>query len=169
MWPLNEHNLCWIFCRPRVGRSLVLPRFTPPGWYECDVCEVTDAGYLREYEIKLSRRDFWADSYKGMAPGRLSKHEKLRMRADVGPSQFWFIIPVGLVPVDQVPDFAGVYTVQWNSTSPWKSTFLEKRPAPRLHSHKVDARMRQRMIGTAYWRFHSQMHRNAMENGNKTR
>ena len=45
-------------------RATIIPTYTPPGWWECDVCEITDAGYMHEFEIKMTRGDFRADAKK---------------------------------------------------------------------------------------------------------
>ena len=41
--------------------STVIPNYTPRRWWECDVWEITKAGYFREYEIKVSRADLLGD------------------------------------------------------------------------------------------------------------
>ena len=46
------------------GNRLVLPNFTPNGWFECDIWVLTKSGYGREYEIKLTVSDFKADAKK---------------------------------------------------------------------------------------------------------
>jgi outer membrane autotransporter protein len=48
-----------------------MPNYTPKNWFECDVMAVTKAGYLEEYEIKLSASDFKADSKKCFREGYL--------------------------------------------------------------------------------------------------
>jgi len=50
---------------PRYRQSTVMPNYTPRGWWECDVFELTKAEMFVEYEIKLSRADFRADRNKG--------------------------------------------------------------------------------------------------------
>lgn len=51
------------------SRDLVMPNYTPKKWFECDVMAVTKAGYLEEYEIKLSASDFKADAKKCAVDG----------------------------------------------------------------------------------------------------
>jgi len=45
--------------------KLMIPNYTPAHWFECDLIRVTKAGYLEEFEIKISVADFKADAKKG--------------------------------------------------------------------------------------------------------
>lgn len=47
-----------------MARSFVIPNYTPSGWFESDIFELTKSGYFREYEIKMSLSDFRADAVK---------------------------------------------------------------------------------------------------------
>jgi hypothetical protein len=46
----------------RYRRGICVPNYTPKDWWECDVFELTPAGYFREYEIKMTVADFRADA-----------------------------------------------------------------------------------------------------------
>ena len=48
----------------RFQRNFVIPHYTPPKWWECDIFEITKSGFFVEYEIKVSRSDFFADTKK---------------------------------------------------------------------------------------------------------
>ena len=102
--------------RDRYRRNFCLPNFTPRRWWECDVFEVTRAGYFREYEVKMTISDFKADRKKGAGldwhykeghwhrgPGE-SKHKRLEGGDAAGPCQFWFVTPLGLVATEPKPD-----------------------------------------------------------------
>lgn len=54
------------------------------------------------YEIKVSRADFRRDSHK--------KQRSARLFSD----RFWYIAPVGIIPHDEVPDWAGLLEVDWH-------------------------------------------------------
>jgi len=86
----------------RYRRSFVLYNYTPKTWFECDVFEITQAGYFREYEIKLSLSDFKADAEKQKTIWKYNtmngrgafdrtagdkKHDSLRNAASHGPSR----------------------------------------------------------------------------------
>ena len=89
---------------------------------------VTKAGYVNEFEIKLSKSDYRADFQK-------KKHKTFaarKMHKDwTMPGYFWFVAPKGIV--SDVPEYAGhleVYEGFWND-------FKVIKKAPRLHSSKI--------------------------------
>lgn len=53
------------------------------------------------YEIKISRADFRRDSHK--------KQRGARLFSD----RFWYVAPVGVIPHEEVPDWAGLIEVEW--------------------------------------------------------
>lgn len=55
------------------------------------------------YEIKVSRADFRRDTHK--------KQRGARLFCD----QFYYIAPVGVIPHDEVPDWAGLIEVEWKA------------------------------------------------------
>jgi hypothetical protein len=151
-------------------RSFVLPNYTPHGWWECDVFELTKAGYFREYEVKCSRGDFFNDAKKVKRPGRWSgkptpptKHEWLNASAVQGPTQFWFVVPGelvqdvgvrGIVMAAEVPYWAGLIVATPNrSRQPWSVRLHHVKKAPRLHNQAPDARVAAHARGVTYWRF----------------
>lgn len=142
--------------RERWRHGTTMPRYTPGQWWECDVAELTKAGYLREYEIKLSRQDFRADAHKEayFNHDRKNKHELLAQRSPVGPCQFWFVAPANVLPLSIIPEWAGLYEIRKDDRA-WARPYLyEVRPAPRLHSTPAPQAVRDHMVGVAYYRFH---------------
>lgn len=148
----------------RSRRSTVMPNYTPVKWWECDVFEMTQAGFFREYEIKISRSDFKADAAKdktiwslnseGWSQSSVNKHRHLTERSTAGPSQFWFVTPQDLITTAEVPEWAGLIWMV-------RSRFLvEQKKAPRLHNQKLDPEVRNSVYRTAYYRFHSFLARN---------
>lgn len=157
--------------RSRYRRNFCLPNYTPNGWWECDVFEITAAGFFREYEIKLTLGDFKADarkahhtySYNG---GRMTrgatrtKHSQLAAHDVKGPTQFWYVAPKGLLsafdaaslnPECVVPEWAGLIELECKSYG-W-TTVLTKR-APRLHLYKVSDGLNLHARTIPYWRMH---------------
>ena len=142
-------------------RSFCLPNYAPAGWWECDVFEVTDAGYWHEFEVKVSRADFLADARKTKwgpwvsqkdRRESVSKHELLAQRAKTGPSRFTFVTPAGLIPIEDVPEWAGL--IEASRLKNGYSLYLKTvRPAPRLHSEKFGDRLLAARA-TSYYRFH---------------
>lgn len=151
-------------------RSFVLPNYEPKQWFECDVFELTEAGFFREYEIKLSRADFKADARKcrtnyepsGRADGSLyesrheNKHASLAARATHGPTRFWYVCPSDLLTVEEMPEWAGLIYARPlpNHRPPWNVLFNEIKPAPQLHREKASEKVKAHAESVCYWRMH---------------
>jgi hypothetical protein len=145
----------------RWRRNLTLPNYKPAGWWECDVFELTDAGYFREFEVKISRADFKIDQDKSRidwskvkAPGpaaawpRLVKHDLLAAGDPRGPAQFWFVTPPGLISTAELPAWAGWFELDAGLIP------RERRKAPRLHAAKCSTDVFRHARGVCYWRMH---------------
>lgn len=81
------------------------------GTWEADLLEVTKAGYLYEYEVKISRHDFRNDSrkakyFRGTATPVGRKYDNLLAGKRV--NYFSYIVPEGLVDPEEVPEWAGL-------------------------------------------------------------
>jgi len=57
---------------------------------------------MEAYEIKVSRSDFRRDNHR--------KQRGARLFSD----KFWYIAPKGVIPHDEVPDWAGLIEVDWH-------------------------------------------------------
>ncbi len=145
-----------------VGNCIVLPNYTPPGWWECDLCEITEAGYFREYEVKISRADFFADARKERsrfchdAAGEWQrttekKHESIFSNPVKSPSRFWYVTPAGLVQPSELPAFAGLIEMVQTAQSMYEKEAVK---APWIHRRKVDDAMRLRALQNAHGRYH---------------
>lgn len=158
-----------IFRKKVSGYRLLLPNYTPLGWFECDLFAVTKAGLFHEFEIKLSIADFRRDAEKRscvayreitdpvlrtklkLYDGRL-KYDRLADADPIGPAQFWYVVPVGLLPIDSIPPFAGLIEVWNRQDGSWVMTKIAKQ-APRLHRTKVSSTIEQHALRATYWRF----------------
>lgn len=106
--------------------------------FEADILKISKLGYTIEYEIKISRGDFFIDALKSRWVGsdgeppryfdapihRVIKHDLLQSGATV--NKFYYVVPDGLVGVDEVPSYAGlIFTkqefFQVVKTAPWLS------------------------------------------------
>jgi hypothetical protein len=152
----------------------MLANYTPGKWWECDIFEITDAGYFREYEVKVSRGDFLADAKKareiwgstarwtpGAKPTLENKHSLLAARCDRAPVQFWFCVSKGLVTLAEVPEWAGLIEVEEINGEDWRTSqrvtyhrVNETKKAPRLHSAKLEGSRREHARWICYWRMH---------------
>lgn len=78
--------------------------------FECDFARITHAGYLYEYEIKVSRPDFLADFKKRWGRGQ-TKHEMIQGgRSPL--KHFSFVSPKGLLKPEDIPDLYGWYEIE---------------------------------------------------------
>lgn len=93
----------------KTGRELVMPNYTPEGWWECDVASISDAGFLTEYEVKVSRGDFMRDFKKEKYIGGASmeKHDRL-MLDNPFIKEYWFVCPAMMIQEKEVPSYAGL-------------------------------------------------------------
>lgn len=72
---------------------------------EADVVSILKSGYVSEYEVKISRSDFKADSKK-------QKWKYFHLRIETGiPNYFYYVCPDGLIKKDEIQDFAGLIYV----------------------------------------------------------
>lgn len=161
--PVNEKRIqstLYDFLTRR-GLKLACPNYTPAGWWECDLFAVTDSDYFVEYEIKISRSDFFNDAKKedqsrasrvlqrqGLpAP---TKHTKLASKDVVGPSRFFFVTPAGMLKDEEIPEWAGLIEIS-DSGSRLRASI--KKPAPQLHREKVKPEVVQHCQSVFYYRF----------------
>lgn len=153
----------------RYRRNFVIPNYTPSGWWECDVMELTKAGYMAEYEVKLTVSDFKQDAHKGPdhrkrhwakmrgedVDPQLMKHGCLNLRQCV-PNRFFYVTSPGLLTLDQIPEWAGLLEVRlyrWGKRIRGVEKVLKK--APRLHTQRVDPKVEQHARSVCYYRMHN--------------
>ncbi len=145
--------------RKLVGTAVcIAPNYTPANWWECDLWAVSRAGYVTEFEIKLSRKDFLADSRKS-ALRRLNgkftmanKHELLAGHDVNGPSRFYYVTPEGLDV--EVPEWAGLVVAIQYEQYPNVAYLHTKKAAPQLHKKKATRReiqLAHRRMWHRYW------------------
>jgi len=107
--------------------DVVLPNFYYGG-KECDLFRITESDLVIEYEIKISRSDFFADFKKHDG----QKHENLKLGDGWKvPNRFFFVVPEGLVTKEEVPPYAGLIYYK-------KDRFEMVRPAKILHKAKYE-------------------------------
>ncbi len=115
------------------------------GSWEADLLTVTDAGYVKEFEIKLSRADFMAE-FKF----KLGKHHRLKKKITT-ISQFWFVIHGFKVSLDEIPEHAGLMEVTKGDYG-YYVKIVKK--APKLCKWKIcksDKRELLRAVHARYW------------------
>jgi len=95
------------------------------GFAEMDLMSVSKSHLLYEFEIKISKSDFKAD---------FKKFKHLNMLNNIThkiPNYFAFVCPDGVIPIEDVPKYAGLWYYKDNALK-------EIIKAPRLHSNKCD-------------------------------
>ena len=119
--------------------GMLIPNWTPPGWWEADIAKILPSGRWHEIEIKLSKADFEADARKceripsfNMAVANPTKHERLAAGDTSGPNQFYFALSEELAEKVTVPDWAGLYVIGVYNNNRYLR--IEKK-APVLHKH----------------------------------
>ena len=183
---MNEMDVIAALMRERYAKSFCLHRYTPDKWWECDVMEITKSGLWREYEIKLSKADFLLDAKKTrlVLPHRYgkpqlteNKHDELAKEGSRGPSQFWYVVPAGMIEPEDVPAWAGLIVIWQNfkiddetglPTSVLANKRLtesERKKAPYRHREKVSDGFRSQAAGTCYWRMHRLIQEDAKKPG----
>lgn len=103
--------------------------------WESDFLMVTQALFIYEWEIKLTRADFRADFRKDW------KHQVLGGEEDfVGPCRFWFACPAELIQPEELPSYAGLVWIRETERRRRGECYhwaWEMVSAPRLHNTKA--------------------------------
>jgi len=122
---------------------------------EMDIIAIRSSGYIDEIEIKLTKSDFKADFNKKIGNrwnGNTNKHKALKEGSNLLICNYFsFLIPKGLVDIDLIPEYCGVYIYNDNG----KRKFVyEVRKANIIHKKKQDVKLH-REIGIKmmyrYW------------------
>jgi len=115
--------------------------------WECDLISVTPAGFINEFEIKLSKYDYKADFKKRIKHEALSEALKNPTSLWVRPTYFWYVI-FGF-QVD-VPDYAGLMIAD---DGHYRIRFEEIKRAPRLSKRLINNKQKETLYRGVYWRF----------------
>ena len=117
------------------GHEIIVPNVSWSWLYwEADIISITKAGYMNEYEIKISKQDFKADFKKRKHNSfkRCSFREGARV-----PNRFWYVAPIKAIPIC-VPDYAGIMLVYEMERGKFKDLRLQIiKQAPLIHKNKV--------------------------------
>lgn len=133
----------------RFNSGILIPNWTPPKWWECDVARIMPSGRWHEYEIKLSKSDFLADRNKlathGLGRDKHSKikHLELYAASEKGPNNFWYVMPESVADQVEIPQFAGLILVHEYQN---RICINVKKDAPLLHKAKADFAVPERNV-----------------------
>lgn len=122
------------------NNDILLPNFYYK-IFEMDIFRLLSSGYICEYEVKVSRSDFFADFNKKFR--KELKHD--RLKKGNGPNRFFFVVPENLINTEEVPKHCGLIFFTK------RSTFHIVKNAPLLHRLKYDEkRYRDLAISLSY-------------------
>lgn len=129
--------------------------------------EVSEAGYLTEIELKLSRSDLFGDvkksfrkrnwKYKHNDPQAYQTILKYDLiKSGLRCNRFFYLTPKGMVSVDELPvPYAGLieFTVtEYRGRLYWN--FHIVKPAVRLSQEKYGTKWLPKLMESTYFRFH---------------
>ncbi len=154
----------FIYGRNHPRYIVLMPNYTPCGWWECDLFGVTKAGYFHEFEIKLTVADFrkdarkkaqdswkWVDGVKQTIPG-ITKHSQIGQA--IGPARFWYVTPVDLIGLEDVPEWAGWQTFKPSSLHSDRYAHVRTmKPAPQIHKTKIADSIIRHSMSVCYYRY----------------
>jgi len=137
-------------------KDVLAPNIHLHNWWECDLLRLTPAGYLYEYEIKLTVQDFHADQkkcrYLKGGGGKTRKHDALINGLTCAPNYYHYVLPHTLyLQVQQaIPRQYGVVTLRDARSRP-----QYVRRGTRLHLHKNENARNQILTSTyhRYWKY----------------
>lgn len=120
----------------RRGVKWMAPNIYLYGW-ESDFLSISHAGIVTEYEIKVSRSDFFEDLKKtrnGLHDGR-------------GPAYFMYACPFDLIRPDELPAHAGLLYIK----SVWAHRIVK--PPKKLHSGRITGATSLKLMISVYHRY----------------
>jgi hypothetical protein len=86
---------------------------------------------VTEYEVKISRSDFFADARKRSRPGATKAQLKSEVLTEGNRcNYFYYLVPKNLITPDEVPPYAGLIYVDIRN----HPRFYDEVPCPYLHS-----------------------------------
>lgn len=101
------------------------------GDWEADLCRITQAKYLYEYEIKSTYDDFKRDRDK-------RKHKFLARPIQGHPNYLSYVCEENLIPTQEVADPYGLIYVKknWKDSNVYEYLYIIKKPQ-KIHKHKL--------------------------------
>jgi hypothetical protein len=111
------------------------------GLWEADVFRLHDNGHYTEYEVKISRSDFFADFKKKRS--KKLKHEEIQKGKRC--NKFYFVVPEGLVKVEEVPVYCGL--IYCTSVG-----LITKRRAKQIHTNQIDSKYYKQLSKKLYYK-----------------
>lgn len=129
--------------------EVLIPNAFVSAYHEADLLGLRRSGFIDEFEIKLSKRDFLADRNKTLEFDNQGQRFKLAEmeKGNLLVNHFWYVLPMGVVHSDDIPSFAGIIEIS-------DKVKIVRHPK-RLHSRKADYATRYKLatkMNTRYWK-----------------
>jgi hypothetical protein len=150
-------NALYRFCFSK-RHEFIVPNSCVCRW-EADLVSVTASGFIHEFEIKISRSDFFADQKKTdkidtLLTGQRDRGFFAPQRVDAErPNFFWYVVPKDLIALTEIPSYSGlIYISEGRDSYTYPSVIKD---APRLHKEKINEWQRRqlhRALTFRYWR-----------------
>ena len=151
--PVTSHSTSHMFYALNRDRQssceIIMPNVHVHNWNECDALLLMKSGYCHEVEMKLTKSDFKADFKKTnwwlteedpafARPRHITglKHEQCLASGQCFPNRFSFLVPEGLVELDDIPAYAGLMYFTRNHGSYGQIKII--RDAKVLHKKKIN-------------------------------
>ena len=116
-------------------KEYVLTNYFHSDW-EADILLIGQDGQSHEIEIKLSKSDFRNDFKKFYTNQKTReqflKHDKISC-GDYICNQFSFLIPMGMVDHDEIPDHCGIIEF-YHDPDRWQTDFFPIRKPRQIHA-----------------------------------
>lgn len=124
--------------------------------FEADLLAMTQAGYVHEVEIKVSRADFKKDFEKagmhndtGKWTGWKPNTQKHQLIKDGKlANYFWFAAPAGLIKPEEIPPYAGLIEVLQG----YRNIAVVSVKAPKIHGTKVPDKFKSKLLESMMYR-----------------
>lgn len=144
------------------GHKLIVPNFQGFFTGEIDVCSVMKSGLVNEYEIKISRSDFFADAkkenkhtvFEKMSAGVFFEKRSYYSGSGIyqieftAPNYFYYVVPTDLVKTEEVPHYAGLIYINPENSFDLRSV----KKAVRIHQQPMPTEIRAKAAVALMWR-----------------
>ncbi len=159
MKKLNEayiQNILYDFFQ-NLQHIMIIPNFYYSlNQYEADLISITQAKFVHECEIKISKSDFKAD-FKNKKAKHYNMQNDVKNKRKRLPNYFWFVAPENIINVKDIPEYSGLIEIKKSPQDHYYCAIIKQ--APRLHNHKIATGWLLRMGKGAifrYWRLRRQ-------------
>lgn len=118
------------------------------GSTELDIFSVTKSMYVYEYEVKISRSDFFADKKKIQKHLKYKKAYEEKIIDGFVPRYFYYVCPEELLTIEDIPEYAGLMYYHTKIDD-----YRTIKQAPSLHKQKATESIYEQIVDKCYYRY----------------